>query len=43
MATETCYCCGGSGIVDEGTPNERECPFCFGTGYVETNDEEENS
>lgn len=43
MSTQTCYCCGGSGVVDEGTPKERECPFCWGTGYVEVDDDDDNN
>lgn len=39
MATQECSLCCGSGLVDEGTPNERECPQCCGTGYEETDDE----
>lgn len=43
MSTQTCYCCGGSGVVDEGTPKERECPFCWGTGYVEADDDDDDN
>ena len=36
-----CDVCWGSGVVDEGTPEERECPFCCGTGFVDDEDEQE--
>lgn len=36
-----CDVCWGSGVVDKGTPEERECPFCCGTGFVEDKDEDE--
>lgn len=29
-----CDVCWGSGVVDEGTPEERECPFCCGTDRI---------
>lgn len=41
MAMEECSLCCGSGLVDEGTPNERECPQCNGTGYCTVPDDEE--
>lgn len=41
MATRECSLCCGSGLVDEGTPNERECPQCCGTGYEATDDEDD--
>lgn len=42
MSTQTCSCCGGSGLVDIGTPEERECPFCWGIGYVESDEEDDD-
>lgn len=31
-----CGCCGGSGLVHEGTPRERVCPFCIkGFTYID--------
>jgi DnaJ-class molecular chaperone len=30
----TCPECGGSGVLDEGTENERRCDTCGGTGFV---------
>ena len=41
MAARECSLCCGSGLVDEGTPNERECPQCCGTGYETTDDEDD--
>ena len=42
MSYTVCSCCGGSGVVDEGTPSERECPFCWGIGYVSLDDDDDN-
>ena len=42
MATKVCSCCGGSGCVDEGTSEERECPFCWGMGYEDSDDDDED-
>ena len=37
-----CNCCGGDGIVDKGKPNERECPFCWGSGYTPDDEDGED-
>ncbi len=37
-----CSCCGGYGVVDKGTDRERECPFCWGTGYEPTDDDDDD-
>lgn len=29
---DPCADCDGTGIIDEGQANERECPACDGTG-----------
>ena len=42
MATKPCTCCGGSGRVDEGTSQERECPFCWGIGYEEVDEDDDD-
>ena len=42
MSTKVCYCCGGSGVVDKGTPSERECPFCWGMGYISSDDDDDD-
>lgn len=42
MASKVCDCCGGSGVVDEGTREERECPFCWGTGWFDSGDDDED-
>jgi DnaJ-class molecular chaperone len=31
---EVCPECEGSGVVDEGTEDERRCPTCGGSGFV---------
>ena len=41
MASKECSLCCGSGLVDEGTPDERECPQCNGMGYYIVSDDEE--
>lgn len=41
-ATRECSLCFGSGILDEGTPEERECPQCCGTGYETADDDDED-
>jgi DnaJ-class molecular chaperone len=31
---KTCPECEGTGVVDEGTDDERRCPTCGGSGFV---------
>lgn len=37
-----CSVCHGDGVVDQGTKNERECPFCCGTGFDYNEDKDED-
>lgn len=36
-----CSVCHGNGVVAQGTKNERECPYCYGTGFVDYNEDED--
>jgi DnaJ-class molecular chaperone len=41
-AMKTCPDCDGSGVIDEGTDEEKQCPTCGGSGHVpDDNDDEE--
>ena len=38
MTEKTCPECGGEGVVDPGTDDERRCPTCNGSGIVPDDD-----
>lgn len=37
-----CPVCSGEGVVDKGKENERECPFCCGSGNTPNDDDDDD-
>jgi DnaJ-class molecular chaperone len=40
MKMKTCPDCGGAGVIEEGTDDERQCLTCGGSGVVPDDDDD---